>query len=157
MSLNLNGVVDTKDEEGQRLEDLRARCSRFLNSHGNRRPTELLAVIPEETRADRYGKGGVVEELEEEVAGVLGKPAAVFLPTGTMAQQIVLRVHADRRDRRSVAWHPACHLDWHEGRGYQWLHGLVGLPAGDIRAPDGSRSLPMRSTHPLQYRARDPS
>jgi threonine aldolase len=128
-------VVDAKDEEGPTLEEVRARCSRFLNSHGNRPPTELLAVIPEETRADRYGKGGVVGELEAEVAGILDKPAAVFLPTGTMAQQIVLRVHADRRDRRSVAWHPACHLDWHEGRGYQWLHGLVGLPAGDIRAP----------------------
>lgn len=34
-----------------------------------------------------------------------------------------------------AVWHPACHLDWHEGRGYQWLHDLVGVPAGDIRQP----------------------
>ena len=95
----------------------------------------LLARIPDDTQADRYGKGGVVEELEAEVADLLGKPAAVFVPTGTMAQQIVLRIHADRRGRRSVVWHPACHLDWHEGRGYQWLHDLVGIPVGDIRAP----------------------
>ena len=44
---------------------------------------------------DRYGDGGVVAELEAEIAGLLGKPAAVFLPSGTMAQQSVLRVHAD--------------------------------------------------------------
>jgi Threonine aldolase len=38
----------------------------------------------------------VVAELEAEIAGLLGKPAAVYLPSGTMAQQSVLRVHADR-------------------------------------------------------------
>ena len=34
-----------------------------------------------------------------------------------MAQQIVLRIHADRRGRRAVAVPPACHLDVHEERG----------------------------------------
>ena len=123
------------EEDRARIEESLARCARFLNGHGNRNPSELLARIPDDTRADRYGKGGVVEELEVEVAALLGKPAAVFVPTGTMAQQIVLRIHADRRGRRGVVWHPACHLDWHEARGYQWLHDLVGVPAGDIRAP----------------------
>lgn len=74
-------------------------------------------------------------ELEAEVASLLGKPAALFLPSGTMAQQATLRVHADRRGRRGVVFHPACHLDWHEGRGYQRLHGLVGVPAGESGAP----------------------
>jgi hypothetical protein len=37
--------------------------------------------------ADRYGEGGVVRELEEEVAGLLGMPSALFLPSGTMGQQ----------------------------------------------------------------------
>lgn len=117
------------------LEALRGRCTRFLNGHGHRRPAELLAAIPGDTEADRYGEGGAVADLEAEVAALLGKPAAVFVPTGTMAQQATLRVHADRRGRRSVVWHPACHLDWREGRGYQRLHGLVGTPAGEIRTP----------------------
>jgi threonine aldolase len=132
---SLPSVGANDEEDRARIEELRARCTRFLNSHGNRPPSELLARIPDDTQADRYGKGGVVEELEAEVADLLGKPAAVFVPTGTMAQQIVLRIHADRRGRRSVVWHPACHLDWHEGRGYQWLHNLVGIPVGDMRAP----------------------
>ncbi len=80
---------------------------------------------------DRYGEGGVVAELEGEVAALLGKPSAVFVPSGTMAQQATLRVHADRRGRRVVVFHPLCHLDWHEGGAYQRLHGLVGRPAGD--------------------------
>jgi len=54
----------------------------------------------------------------------------VFLPSGTMAQQSVLRVHADRRRRKTVIFHPMCHLDRHEGEAYQRLHGLTGRPAG---------------------------
>jgi threonine aldolase len=56
----------------------------------------------------------------------------VFVPSGTMAQQCVLRVHADRRQRKTVIFHPMCHLDRHEGEAYQRLHGLTGRPAGDL-------------------------
>jgi threonine aldolase len=80
---------------------------------------------------DRYGDGGVVAELERTVAELLDKPAAVFLPSGVMAQPAVLRVHADRRARRTVVFHPACHVDQHEGRAYERLHGLVGRPVGE--------------------------
>jgi threonine aldolase len=62
----------------------------------------------------------------------------VFLPSGTMAQQSVLRVHADRRQRRTVIFHPMCHLHRHEGEAHQRLHGLTGRPAGD---PDRLMSL----------------
>jgi len=112
-----------------------AGCSRFLALHGDRPPHSLLADIPGEVEVDRYGVGGVVAELEEETARLLGKPAAVFLPSGTMAQQAVLRVHAEHRGRSVFVCHPACHLEWREGRGYQRLHGLACHPAGDIRLP----------------------
>jgi len=105
-------------------------CTRFLNGHGPRSVSEQLAGIPEDTEIDYYGVGGVVEDLEREVATLLGKPAALFLPSGTMAQQIVLRVHAERRGAMSVAFHPACHLDSKEERGYQKLHGLLAIPVG---------------------------
>jgi threonine aldolase len=111
---------------------LRARCSVFLAGHGQVTAADLLASIPADTVTDRYGDGGVVCELEAEIAGLLGKPAAVFLPSGTMAQQCVLRVHADRRQRKTVIFHPMCHLDRHEGEAYQRLHGLTGRPAGDL-------------------------
>ena len=41
-------------------------------------------------RVDMYGDG-VVEAVEEKVAGLLGTEAAAFFPTGTMAQQVALR------------------------------------------------------------------
>ena len=111
---------------------LRDQCTVFLAGHGPVTAAGLLAGISADTVTDRYGSGGVVAELEAEVAGLLGKPAAVFLPSGTMAQQSVLRVHADRRQRRTVIFHPMCHLHRHEGEAYQRLHGLIGRPAGDL-------------------------
>src|SRR5205085_610237 len=81
--------------------------------------------------ADRYGGGPAAERLEARVAELLGKEAAVWLPSGTMAQQIALRIHADRRGSQLVAFHPHCHLDVHEERGYEVLHGLHAKLLGD--------------------------
>ena len=113
---------------------LRDQCTVFLTGHGPVRAADLLASIPADTVPDHYGDGGVVAELEAEIARLLGKPAAVYLPSGTMAQQSVLRVHADRRQRRAVVYHPLCHLDRHEDRAFQRLHGLTGRPAGSATA-----------------------
>ncbi len=120
----------------ERIE-LRAACDRFLAGHGARTPAtalEELATLPAgDLSADIYGEGGTVGVLETEVRGLLGKPAAVFMPSGTMAQQTALRIHADRRNRRVVAFHPTCHLELHEDKAYQRLHGLVGRTVGDAR------------------------
>ena len=115
------------------LEAYRWKCSRALHWHGNRTAEDLLAAIPTDVGIDRYGTGGVVEALEHEVRNVLGKPASVFMPSGTMAQQIALRIHADRRGVRSVAFHPTAHVDLQEEKAYQHLHHLVGVAIGDSR------------------------
>jgi threonine aldolase len=113
------------------LRALRDSCDRFLTGHGAGRPGELLATIDPGTVPDRYGEGGVVAELEADVAELLGTDAAVYLPSGTMAQQAALRVHAERRGRRTVVFHPMCHVVQHEGQALERLHGLVGRPVGD--------------------------
>jgi threonine aldolase len=113
------------------MSALRKQCTSFLHGHGPENAADLLPTIPADTEVDRYGEGGVVAELETEIARLLGKPAAVFLPSGTMAQQAVLRAHADRRGRRTIVFHPMCHLEQHEGQGYRRLHQLTGRKAGD--------------------------
>jgi threonine aldolase len=117
--------------ETDELTELRDGCTRFLAGHGPVRVSALLATIPPDTRVDTYGDGGVVADLEAEIRRLLDKPAAVYLPSGTMAQQSVLRVHADRRGRRTIVFHPMCHLERHEEQGYQRLHGLIGRTAGN--------------------------
>jgi threonine aldolase len=118
------------------LEAAAKACTRYLVGDGPRRASTLLATIPVDAETDYYGVGGEVAALEAEVATLLGKQAALFVPTGTMAQQAMLRVHADRRGCAAVAFHPTCHLDgWAEERGYQGLHGLFGIPVGPREAP----------------------
>lgn len=112
------------------LAELRAGCTQAIHWHGKLSAADLLATIPAGTEPDSYGDGGVVAELEGELATLLGKPAAVFMPSGTMAQQAVLRVHADLRQRRTVVFHPMCHLERHEEQAYQRLHHLIGRQAG---------------------------
>jgi len=110
-------------------------CDRFLVGHGPLRLRESLAAlassVTDDDEPDTYGKGKLIEEFEREIAGLLGKEAAVFLPSGTMAQQIALRIWSDRSGRTTVAFHPTCHLEIHEFKGYELLHGLHGRLIGD--------------------------
>jgi threonine aldolase len=119
------------------IRALRAGCDRALQGNGIRTVADAFAEIQSlpdgDLESDVYGNGGAVTVLETEVRELLGKPAAVFMPSGTMAQQIALRIHADRRGRRVVAFHPTCHLELHEDQAYQRLHGLVGRTLGDGR------------------------
>ncbi len=114
----------------RRLEALAANCSRFLSGDGPRSVPGLLDQIPDDTAPDVYGHGGVVEKLEVEIARLLGKEAALFIPTGTMAQQATLRVHCDRRSCHTVAMHRFCHLRQHEEGALTRLHGLSDALAG---------------------------
>jgi threonine aldolase len=107
-----------------------AECDRVVGvpSPRDRDPRATLLALAERAPAvddiDFYGEGGLAERLEARVAALLGKEAAVWMPSGTMAQQIALRLHAERSGRPRVAFHPCCHLEEHEERGYEELHGL---------------------------------
>jgi threonine aldolase len=116
---------------------IRRRCARAL-SHvplHRRVPRQILAELAERTPEgldpDAYGEGPVIASFEQEIAALLGKEAAVFMPSGTMAQPIALRIWADRRRCATIAFHPRCHLEIHEEKGYQRLHGLHARLTGE--------------------------
>jgi threonine aldolase len=94
----------------------------------------LLARIAE-TRGiapDDYSRGGVVEELEARMAALLGKEAAVFMPSGTLANHLALRLLA--RDGRRVLVQHESHLYNDEGDCAQQLSGLTLVPLAVGRA-----------------------
>ncbi|MET8475505.1 beta-eliminating lyase-related protein [Streptomyces sp. NPDC006422] len=72
---------------------------------------------------DIYGDG-VVADLETRVAVLLGKEAAAFFPTGTMAQQVALRCWAGRTGNPTVALHPLAHPEVHEREALTTVAGL---------------------------------
>lgn len=80
---------------------------------------------------DTYGKGAIIEDFQTRMSEVLGKESAVFFPSGTMAQQIALRIWCDDADLKRVAYHPLCHLEIHEEDGLKELHHIEPILLGD--------------------------
>ncbi|MGD7044780.1 threonine aldolase family protein [Jeotgalibacillus proteolyticus] len=72
--------------------------------------------------SDLYGTGQIIEDFQSKMASYLGKEDAVFFPSGTMAQQIALRIWCDEKGNKKVAYHPLSHLEIHEEDGLKELH-----------------------------------
>lgn len=122
--------------DGDEVARLRDAATRWLSVTGGRTPAGQLAALPDDLAADTYGDGGVVTELEEEVAALLGHEAALFLPTGTMAQGIALRLHAEDAGHGRVAMHATAHPLVHESDSLAMVHGLTPIHLGDaVRVP----------------------
>jgi threonine aldolase len=68
----------------------------------------VLQKVAPGVKVDNYSLGGVVETLEAKVAAALGKESAVWLPTGTMANQLAVRILAG--EKRRVLVQQECHL-----------------------------------------------
>ena len=61
---------------------------------------------------DQYGEDPTVNLLQKRIAALLGKEAALFVPSGTMANQIALKVLTQPGDDVIVGEH--AHMMWHE-------------------------------------------
>ncbi len=125
---------------------LRKRCSFHVSGHAPSAPGAELMKIGQWCReqgwdADRYGEGELLGTFERKVATMLGKPAAVFMPSGTMAQLIALRVWCEWGGSRRIAMHATSHLELHEERAYAHLHGLELMPLGARARPTEARDL----------------
>lgn len=124
--------------------DVFERCDRWLSEHGPVRPRDVLTALANatsaETRRDLYGRGELIESFERDIASLLGKEAAVFVISGTMAQQIAFRIHAERRGRRVVGVHALSHPALYELNACEVLHGLrlrlLGSPERLLSAAD---------------------
>lgn len=96
-----------------------------LGNHGDRTVgilKQAFSDVEDQVESDMYGSGEVIEAFQLKMAQALGKEAAVFFPSGTMAQQIALRIWTDRKDNKTVAYHPLSHLEIHEEDGLKELH-----------------------------------
>ncbi|TWT74725.1 threonine aldolase family protein [Allorhodopirellula solitaria] len=67
-----------------------------------------------------------VEQLERETASILGKESALFMPSGSMANQIGVRLHCDRGSE--FLCEADCHIYQYEQGAFAQLSGLVAQP-----------------------------
>src|SRR5690242_7532835 len=106
-----------------------------LPSQGMR---EAMAAAP--VGDDQYGEDPSVNRLQDRIAELLGKEAALFVPSGTMANQIGLKILTRPGD--DVVVGDEAHIVWHESgaaaanSGVQFtVVGRSGLfSAADVRA-----------------------
>ena len=98
------------------------------------KPTAKMrrAMAEAEVGDDVYGEDPTIRRLEERTAEVLGKEAALFVPTGSMGNQLSLRVHA--RSGTEVILEGKSHIFHYEMAGMAALSGLLPRP---VDAPRG--------------------
>jgi threonine aldolase len=70
------------------------------------------AIAAADVGDDQFGEDPTVNRLQECVAGLLGKEAALWIPTGTMANQLALRLFTRPGDDVVIA--RESHVLWHE-------------------------------------------
>jgi threonine aldolase len=71
-----------------------------------------------------------VAQLEEKIAAILGKEAAVFMPSGTMTNQVAVRLHCKPGDE--LICESGCHIFNYEQGGFAQLSGVVARPINGI-------------------------
>jgi threonine aldolase len=116
------------------VSEIAAGCERFLNFNKPRTIRQRLQEVADSPLSllpsDGYGRGGFLSDFEAEIAELLGTEAAAFMPSGTMAQPIALRIWADLAGIPTIAFHPTCHLELYEHHAYRELHGLRAVLLG---------------------------
>ncbi|MBX9679861.1 MAG: low-specificity L-threonine aldolase [Gemmataceae bacterium] len=81
------------------------------------------AMSRAEVGDDVFGDDPTVRKLEERVAALLGKEAAIFVPSGTMSNQIGIRLHARGGDELLCDLN--CHIFQYEGGSPAALSGIT--------------------------------
>lgn len=94
-------------------------------------PAMRAAMAAADVGDDAYADDPTVATLEQRVAGLLGAEAALWLPTGTMSNQIAVALHTRRGD--ALACHPGAHVRVHEDASAAALSGVQAMPIGGRR------------------------
>src|SRR5437899_2275845 len=96
-----------------------------LRSDTVTRPTPAMraAIQAAEVGDDVFGEDPTVNRLQEKVAGLLGKEAALFVPSGTMSNQICVRAHTQPGDE--LLCEATCHIYVNEAGGPAALSGVT--------------------------------
>jgi threonine aldolase len=86
-------------------------------------PAMRAAIQAAEVGDDVFNEDPTVRRLEERVAAVLGKEAAVFVPSGTMSNQIAIKAHTQPGDE--MLCEANCHVYNFEAGGPAVLSGVT--------------------------------
>ena len=121
-----------------------------LRSDTVTRPTPAMrkAMFEAEVGDDVYGEDPTVNRLEQRAAAILGKEAALFVPTGSMGNAIGVKLHTSPGDE-VICDHRAHVLDWELGV-HAWFSGCLLRPV-----PTRDGILSWRDVQPVVWQEGD--
>jgi threonine aldolase len=98
-------------------------------------PTDAMrkAMAEAEVGDDVYGEDPTVNRLQERAAKLLGMEAALFVPTGTMGNQVAVWTHTGRGGQ--MVAEESCHIALYEGGGAALLSNVL---LRTVRSDDGA-------------------
>src|SRR5689334_16998234 len=102
-----------------------------LRSDTVTRPTPAMreAMARAEVGDDQFGEDPSINRLQERVAALLGHEAGLWLPTGTMADQVAIRTLT--RPGEEVLAAREAHILWHEAGGTAGTSGVQVTEVGN--------------------------
>ena len=86
-------------------------------------PQMRAAMAEAEVGDDVFGEDPTVNRLQQRVAEMLGKEAALYMPSGTMSNLVAMRTHCSHGDE--VICEENCHVLFYEQAGYAQLNGMA--------------------------------
>jgi len=117
-------------------------------------PEMRRAIAEAQVGDDVFGDDPTVLRLQEKVAALLGKEAAIFVPSGTMANQTAIRAHTEPGDE--IIAHAASHMYFYESGAPFALSGcsirLLDGPRGIFDADQVRAAIRPRESHFAQTR-----
>ena len=106
-------------------------------------PAMLSAMFEAKVGDDVFGEDPTITALEEKVAAMFGMEAAIFCPSGTMTNQIALKLHT--RPLEEVICHDLCHIYKYEVGSYAYHSGvslkLLSGNNGILKAEEVEKSI----------------
>lgn len=108
------------------------RVNLFSDTQTRPTPAMRAAMMEAEVGDEQMGADPTVHRLCDRMAALLGKEAAMFLPSGTMCNEIAILTQCRPGDE--VLAHPSSHISTAEG-GAPWA--LAGVQVSPVPGPDG--------------------
>ncbi|HHX73422.1 MAG TPA: low-specificity L-threonine aldolase, partial [Firmicutes bacterium] len=115
------------------------------------KPTAAMrkAMMEAEVGDDVYGEDPTVNRLEQLAADLIGKEAALFVPTGTMGNQLAIMTHCERGVE--VICDRKAHIFNYEMAAASVLSGVQLHPVADLHNEKGIGTMCDYIRHPSPY------